>query len=182
MSRQSLEYAESTPFVLGDSPLEYGEEDPLNVYGGIVGYAGHGLISSVEVVSGGAGVEEGRSGPVRLVVLHSSLELSDSSIQRLREDSCVSPVVCQSETVVAHSPYSLRELRSIMGWVSRSPIANEVAAIIPIEQEPSSSVYRTLIEFETTTNLQPVLQTMLETAEVPSGAYRIKVGRPYNNP
>ncbi len=165
---EALAYAQTTPFVLGEAPLEYGEQDPLNVYGDIHGYAGHAIASSVG------------AGPTRLIILSAS-EMAPGSVDRIMADACMSPVLCEPEATVDIVPYSLRELRSVIGWVARSPMGFEAAAMTPIEQEPNASSYRTLVEFETTADALPILREMLETGGVPEDAYRVKVGRPYNS-
>jgi len=172
----SVDYARSTAFVMGAEPYAYGDEDPLNVYGDVPGYAGLWLHSPVQIVRGNDGVDVLQPAPSRLVILTTSNELEQSWVDRIRADACRSPTVCEADTTVATVKYSLRDLRSVAGWLLRSPAG---AFVVPREKVETGT-WNLVLSIEATETAEPIVREMMETAAIPSAAYQLRIGRPYN--
>jgi hypothetical protein len=171
-----LDYARSTQFAMGTDPYEYGAEDPLNVYGDVPGYAGLWLNSPTQVVPGNGGVDVLQPTPSQLVILTTSTNLDQSWVDRIRTDACRSPTVCEADTTVATVKYSLRDLRSVSGWILRSPAGEFV---VPSEKVETGT-WNIVLSIEATESAEPIVRQMLESAAIPTDAYKLSVGRPYN--
>jgi len=180
-AQQVALYGESTPFVLGQRPLEYGPDDPLNRYSAFsTTYGGHAISTQVEVREGMLGIEEGARGPVTVILLDTTGSPSRDLLAQIMAEACASPNVCQGDPVVSRARHSLAELRSLMSWVQRSPIGGSVVASTPIVADGAGG-YRSFVEFEVEAEQQSLLASMLSLGGVPSSLYRVKVARPYTN-
>lgn len=174
--RAALEYGATTPFVMGADPHEYGAEDPLNVYSDVPGYAAVWLdAATTSVAPGGQGVDVQNSS-YHLVIMTTASELSETVVQRIRGDACASPTVCDSNTTIATVPYSLRDLRSVAGWVLRSPLGSDVVPRVHVE----TGSWQPFLDIEATASAEPLVREMMESASIPAAMYRLKVGRPYS--
>ncbi len=174
----ALRYSQDAPFVLGEGASDSGSEDPLVLFREFPGYGGHTLFTEFEVRQGASGVEEATAKSTELVLLVKQGLPTEALAERVRAEACVPPVTC-GPTVLVSVRYSLRELRSVMGWVSRSPIGVYLPASSPIERQ-SPEVYRSVALFEGRADTLALLDRMLKNAAVPADAYRLLLSRPFN--
>lgn len=174
----ALRYSRTEAFVLGVGASDYGAEDPLVLFEAFPTYGGHSLFTEFEVRQGASGLEEATSKSTDLVVLSKGGQPTDELAAKVREEACVPPVNC-GPTVGVSVKYSLRELRSVIGWVSRSPIGVYVSASTPVVRA-SPGVYRSEVLFEGRAETLALLEGMLKNASVPEDAYRLLPSRPYN--
>ena len=174
----ALRYSQSEAFVLGEGATDSGNEDPLVLFREFPGYGGHALFTEFEVRQGASGVEEANPKSTELVLLVKQGLPTEALAERVRAEACVPPVTC-GPTVLVRVRYSLRELRSVMGWVSRSPVGAYLSASSPIERQ-SADVYRSVALFEGRAETLALLDRMLENAAVPEDVYRLRLSRPFN--
>lgn len=174
----ALRYSQSETLVLGEGANDFGAEDPLFLFRDLPAYGGHALFTEFEVRKGASGVEEANAKSTELVLLGKQGLPTEELAARVRAEACVPPVVC-GPTKLVGVRYSLRELRSVMGWVSRSPIGVYVSASSPIVRE-STEVYRSAALFEGRAETLALLDRMLKNAAVPEDTYRLLLSRPFN--
>lgn len=174
----ALRYSQNEAFVLGEGASDSGSEDPLVRFREFPGFGGYALFTEFEVRQGPSGVEEATPKSTELVLLVKQELPTEALAERVRAEACVPPLTC-GPTVLVNVRYSLRELRSVMGWVSRSPVGAYVAASSPIERQ-SPEVYRSVALFEGRAETLALLDRMLKNAAVPADAYRLLLSRPYN--
>lgn len=159
----ALSYAREVPFVLGSLPLVYrGTTDPLARFAEHPNYTGHmALVDGSNDLRG-------------LVVLFKSGADRDSLVAAATNEGCGESQRCRSSVEQIEVPYSLVELRSITGWVARSPLRFVSTQTPIVERDGKFSSHARLTVDET--RIQ-VLEEMLLLSGAPTDAWEVAPSR-----
>ncbi|MCU0697920.1 MAG: hypothetical protein MUC96_15470 [Myxococcaceae bacterium] len=173
--RAAIRYADATPFVLGEGAESTGEDDLLERYREYPAFGGLLLVSGVRVEPAPDGTE--RAVPVSSrVVLLAKAGLDAGLRERVRVDLCDTPETCEAPIELTASKYSLRELRSLVSWVARSPIGAYVEASVPVFED--AGAFTSEVVFAARPITLALLDRMLKIAMVPEDLYRLTTTRP----
>lgn len=171
----ALAYAREVPFVLGALPMVYsGATDPLARFAEHPGYTAHMVLVDGVISSGEQGVEVGRNDVRGLVVLFKPGPDRDSLVAAATNEGCGENQRCRSSVEQIEVPYSLVELRSITGWVARSPLRFVSTQTPIVERDGKFSSHARLTVDET--RIQ-VLEEMLLLSGAPTDAWEVAPSR-----
>ncbi len=171
----SLSYARDVPFVFGALPMVYnGTNDPLTRFAAHPNYTGHMVLMDNSISVGEQGVEVGSNDVRGLVVLFKSGAGHDSIVAAAIDEGCGESQRCRSSVEQVEVPYSLVELRSIAGWVARSPL-RFVSTQTPIVEQDGNFSSRTLLTVDETRIA--TLKEMLALSGAPVDAWEVTLSR-----
>lgn len=151
-----VQYGKTVPFVPGEDPLSYGHEDPLVKFSGFPDYAGHWVVPGTPAVF--------------FLYKQGAADVSGLAIA-LANEACRSDT-CREHVSGRETPWSLRELRSIAGWVNRSPV-RELGWTTTAGEDGA------FVEFNVTADRVATVEELLNASGAPADAWRVKLTRPY---
>ncbi len=150
-------YGDTTPFVLGEGMSTYGAEDPLEMFAMFPSYGGH-FLSATQ--------------PQTMKFLYKR-GATDVSELRTEIGIAACPTIACRETVTGiETERSLRDVRSIADWVTRSPVKNLSWTTVLSEEGA-------FIEFSVTSDRIEVVEQLLSASAAPAEAWRVTLARRY---